>query len=178
MSTIPSHKGHHAREGQSRQAAFTIVELLIVIVVIGILAAITIVAFNGIQNRALNTSVESDLKNAAKRLELYKVDAATNAYPANSTDLTGIGIKFNQASYKTGVNNIYYCATSDQSRYVIAVLVKNDVKYFLIDGQISVGTGTSLSGNQTCQQIGISSGGSFYTGYLPAMTPSWQAWTQ
>ncbi|RYF28607.1 MAG: prepilin-type N-terminal cleavage/methylation domain-containing protein, partial [Chloroflexi bacterium] len=30
---------------------FTIVELLIVIVVIGILAAITIVAFNGIQNR-------------------------------------------------------------------------------------------------------------------------------
>ncbi len=34
------------------QAGFTIVELLIVIVIIGILAAITIVAFNGIQNRA------------------------------------------------------------------------------------------------------------------------------
>lgn len=35
---------------------FTIVELLIVIVVIGILAAITIVAFNGIQDRAKNTN--------------------------------------------------------------------------------------------------------------------------
>ena len=32
---------------------FTIVELLVVIVVIGILAAITIVAFNGISNRAI-----------------------------------------------------------------------------------------------------------------------------
>lgn len=37
---------------KSKNAGFTIVELLIVIVVIGILAAITIVAFNGVQNRA------------------------------------------------------------------------------------------------------------------------------
>ena len=38
-----------------KRTGFTIVELLIVIVVIGILAAITIVAFNGIQTRAKNT---------------------------------------------------------------------------------------------------------------------------
>lgn len=37
---------------------FTIVELLIVIVVIGILAAITIVAYNGIQNRAQDTKIK------------------------------------------------------------------------------------------------------------------------
>ena len=37
-----------------KQSGFTIVELLIVIVVIGILAAITIVAYNGIQTRAEN----------------------------------------------------------------------------------------------------------------------------
>ena len=45
---------------------FTIVELLIVIVVIGILAAITIVAFSGIQNRANNTTLSTDLSNAQK----------------------------------------------------------------------------------------------------------------
>lgn len=39
-----------------RQPGFTIVELLIVIVVIGILAAITIVAYSGIQNRARTTA--------------------------------------------------------------------------------------------------------------------------
>jgi prepilin-type N-terminal cleavage/methylation domain-containing protein len=42
------------------KSGFTIVELLIVIVVIGILAAITIVAYNGIQDRANDTSVKSD----------------------------------------------------------------------------------------------------------------------
>jgi len=41
---------------------FTIVELLIVIVVIGILAAITIVAFNGVQNRAKNQQTVSAVR--------------------------------------------------------------------------------------------------------------------
>ena len=43
-----------------RKAGFTIVELLIVIVIIGILAAITIVAYNGIQQRAQAATVQSD----------------------------------------------------------------------------------------------------------------------
>jgi prepilin-type N-terminal cleavage/methylation domain-containing protein len=41
---------------------FTIVELLVVIVVIGILAAITVVSYNGIQGRAQVTKMNSDLK--------------------------------------------------------------------------------------------------------------------
>lgn len=40
---------------------FTIVELLIVVVVIAILAAITIVAYNGIQNRAQAARADSDI---------------------------------------------------------------------------------------------------------------------
>lgn len=43
------------------QDGFTIVELLIVIVVIGILAAITIVAYNGVQTRAQTSKINSDL---------------------------------------------------------------------------------------------------------------------
>jgi general secretion pathway protein G len=53
---------------------FTIVELLIVIVVIGILAAITIVAYNGLQDRGKYSLMQSDLKSITKALELYKVD--------------------------------------------------------------------------------------------------------
>ena len=63
---------------------FTIVELLIVIVVIGILAAITIVAYNGIQNRAQLTGVQADVNNATKSTEVYK--ATNDAYPASITD--------------------------------------------------------------------------------------------
>ena len=51
---------------KQKQYGFTIVELLIVIVVIAILAAITIVAFTNLQRRAVNSAVTSDLTNNAK----------------------------------------------------------------------------------------------------------------
>jgi prepilin-type N-terminal cleavage/methylation domain-containing protein len=74
------------------QRGFTIVELLIVIVVIGILAAITIVAYNGIQNRARVSSVSSALSQAAKKLAVYQVDNP-DTYPADKTALDAIDIK-------------------------------------------------------------------------------------
>lgn len=67
----------------SRLSGFTIVELLIVIVVIGILAAITIVAYNGVQNRALNTRVQSDIKNVQRIVEAY--NAVNGAYPSTGS---------------------------------------------------------------------------------------------
>ena len=66
-----------------RARGFTIVELLIVIVVIAILAAITIVAYNGIQGRARDSQRVSDLKTIVKALEIYKTNNGTypNAVP-------------------------------------------------------------------------------------------------
>jgi prepilin-type N-terminal cleavage/methylation domain-containing protein len=56
---------------------FTIVELLIVIVVIAILAAITIVAYNGVQKRALNTARLTEVKAWQKQLLLYYANNGT-----------------------------------------------------------------------------------------------------
>jgi prepilin-type N-terminal cleavage/methylation domain-containing protein len=61
---------------------FTIVELLIVIVVIAILATIIIVAYNGIQQRAIVSTMASDLDNTAKSLKLYQVD--NSSYPTSN----------------------------------------------------------------------------------------------
>jgi|GEM_PF-207102 len=58
---------------------FTIIELLIVIVVIAILAAITIVAYNGIQNRAKTTSGNSLAANISKKIEAW--NTVNSAYP-------------------------------------------------------------------------------------------------
>lgn len=74
---------------QKQYSGFTIVELLIVIVVIGILAAITIVAFNGIQERARNTQTISAVKEYMKLYSSYAVDH--DAYPGSENYCLGSG---------------------------------------------------------------------------------------
>jgi len=59
---------------------FTIVELLIVIVVIAVLAAISIVAYTGLQSRTRDAGRIQKIKDIAKAIELYKID--NGQYPA------------------------------------------------------------------------------------------------
>ena len=72
------------------ERGFTIVELLIVIVVIAILAAIVIVAYNGIQQRAHTATARSNAEGVQKVVEAYAADdsAGSGKYPSLS-DLTG-----------------------------------------------------------------------------------------
>jgi len=73
--------GQMARSNRMRHG-FTIVELLIVIVVIALLAAITIVAYNGIQQRARNSQVVAGANMYHKALLQYH--ALNSAYPGNA----------------------------------------------------------------------------------------------
>lgn len=97
-----------------KQTGFTIVELLIVIVVIGILAAITIVAYNGIQARSENTKTINSVSAYARAIHSYAtINTAypINSYPclgpagtkcANVTDSTGACSGAGMASYNAG----------------------------------------------------------------------------
>lgn len=60
---------------------FTIVELLIVIVIIGILATIGFVAFSGAQNKANKSKAESTVSQVKSKLGEYY--AVNNTYPAD-----------------------------------------------------------------------------------------------
>ena len=71
---------------KKQNKGFTIVELLIVIVVIGILAGLVITTYNGIQQKARNTERTTDLKTFQSQLEAYY--AQNGRYPSN-TDLGG-----------------------------------------------------------------------------------------
>ena len=72
---------------KSNNQGFTIVELLIVVVVIAILAAITIVSYNGITNRANASAAKSTASSVQKKVELYQADKGR--YPISIGELSG-----------------------------------------------------------------------------------------
>lgn len=99
-----------------QQTGFTIVELLIVIVIIGILAAITIVAYSGIQQRAKVASLSSNLTSVANQL---KIDQTLNgSYPTSLAAANGgQGIPASsdttyQYSYDNSVSPQTFCITA------------------------------------------------------------------
>ncbi|MFZ1243053.1 MAG: prepilin-type N-terminal cleavage/methylation domain-containing protein [Candidatus Saccharimonas sp.] len=71
---LPITQTHH-----TSKRGFTIVELLIVIVVVAILAAISIVSYNGIQQRANNTAIINAASQSLKMVQAYI--ATTGTYP-------------------------------------------------------------------------------------------------
>ena len=89
---------------RKRQSGFTIVELLIVIVVIGILASITVVAFNGIQERARVSQANSDLSNFVKAIHVARINEGKVL-----KDITGSGCtrcSTDPARYALTIDNI------------------------------------------------------------------------
>ena len=69
-----------------KQSGFTIVELLIVIIVIGILAALVLNTFQGVQARARDTERRTDINSVATQLEAYYADFGH--YPDGSAATT------------------------------------------------------------------------------------------
>jgi prepilin-type N-terminal cleavage/methylation domain-containing protein len=80
-----------------RSDGFTLAELLIVVVIIAVLAAISIVAYSNISGRARDSKRISELRHVAKLVELYKADnggyptcSGTGTYQANTTANSGL----------------------------------------------------------------------------------------
>ena len=153
--------------------AFTIVELLIVIVVIAILAAISIVAYTGIQNRAIESSVKNDLANFKKKIELAKIDATDSLYPTVPT--AAMEIKFTKSSYKTDRWNLYYCTSPDRTQYAFGAVSKVGDSYGYVVTSTSGVTGptTNVYGGSTCSRVGA--GETFVAGFQNPST--WASWT-
>jgi prepilin-type N-terminal cleavage/methylation domain-containing protein len=138
----------------STKSGFTIVELLVVIVVIGILAAITIVSYAGISQRATVASLQSDLTNAAQQLKLYYTD---------------------HGSYPTSLNGSNCPLGSDPSpdtRYCLKSSSNNTLTYSSNNGINFALTNTNSNGiaygiNDTSSVVALAQPTSCPTGFIP-----------
>ena len=72
-----------------RHSGFTLIELIIVTVIIGLLAAIAIPQFNGVREKAFNATALSDLSNASKEIERFFNDFLR--YPDDENELVAEG---------------------------------------------------------------------------------------
>lgn len=161
---------------------FTIVELLIVIVVIAILAAISIVAYTGIQNKGYDSAIQSDLKNFATKIEL--VAAETGTYPIggspsptyNSSLFPGFSFQPSKSAYMAASDDLIYCTGAETSsgRNVFRILTQsrsgNRFLYSSVDGLQNLGAGP-MGRNIPCS--GLASDSWAY-GYRPAN--GWSLW--
>ncbi len=149
-----------------KQSGFTIVELLIVIVVIAILAAITIVSYGGIQQKAKISTVQSELVNLRQSAELYKVDNGT--YPVDNNGLKQIFVNTKLWDLtRTSTRTYMICSSSAAITFVSINYISTfygtdgDKLYYVISGSTpgillfnaSI-TGAS-AGDRICTQPGI-----------------------
>ena len=75
---------------ERKERGFTLIELLIVVVIIGILAAIALPKFNSSREKAFIASMVTDLKNLANHQEFYHTDNLS--YASDVADLTEMGL--------------------------------------------------------------------------------------
>ncbi len=163
---------------------FTIVELLVVIVVIGILAAITIVSYTGITTKANTAAGQSEANAAAAKINIYSVDTAygmPTTYgsinnSSSNTSYYAAGINFTTASNNVAMStkpaqpdaiDFSLCGTASAAAATsyATITVPTGVKIAYWDqGLGSLNTNTSIgitSGtytngyNITCYKVGL-----------------------
>jgi prepilin-type N-terminal cleavage/methylation domain-containing protein len=153
------------------KSGFTIVELLIVIVVIGILAAITIVVYNGIQGRASDAAVQSDLRNFGAIIEQQGV--LNGSYPL--LPAASFGIKITKSAYNPSFNNLYYCVNSTGTLFAITAQSKAGHSYTYRSGSGVKSYTAVYGGASSCIDAGMASSDWRETGFDTA-SQTWATW--
>lgn len=90
-------------ESTERDKGFTLVELLIVIVILGILATVTVFAVRGITDRGDQSACEAEVQTVTAAAQAYY--AQNGSYPGDVAELVSAGFLAKDAGYVTGIDS-------------------------------------------------------------------------
>ena len=118
-----------------KNEGFTLIELMIVIAIIGILAAIAIPQFSAYRTRSYNAAAEADLRNAATAQEAYYVDTQTYVLDPQ-TNLIGSTYGFYTSQ------NVFVDGDAATQQYTMTAYHSSGSKTFTL-----IGPGGSITSN-------------------------------
>jgi prepilin-type N-terminal cleavage/methylation domain-containing protein len=143
---------------------FTIVELLVVVVIIGILATITMVSYNGISNKAIVASIQSDLDNASRVL---KMDQITGESLPTTLALANGGKGINPSQ---SLDDITYIPDNTSNPKYFCLEYTKGSNTYAVDSNSQPSKGVCLK--NLVSNGDFSSGTASWTGYYAGVTAS------
>lgn len=103
-----------AKAMNEKEKGFTLIELLVVIIIIGILAAIAIPVFMNQRQKAVDSSVKSDLRSIATAVEDYWVEK--QKYPTSLEGDADAGYKIDGEAVATSAGTTFVLTPENEGQ--------------------------------------------------------------
>lgn len=136
---------------------FTVVELLIVVIVVGIIAAVSVVGFSAAQDRARAASAAGDISKASRKAGIIKT--LNGSFVTTADLLTGDNaMKVGQGSYR-----VFSVCANTTGDFASAAETRNGDVYYSLNGG-SVIRDNALNSLNPCPALGVTSPTTVYGG--------------